>query len=653
MDILKTPSKQPPPYSPDSNYTIGWDIDPAVYDFNSGEVLIPMAISEAYVAALRNGSYAGAVANVSLGSADAGKVNLASTNIRSIRLTADGLDIYYCPNVNRLISSLGMFEYNLPEERLQEYFSGNTQTYPAGLAAGSVLNYSVFRELYNEGVLLSRRFNAALRVPVRKLLDGFCSELRDLRSYTSIELVVELDNVTDFVEGVEPQPGFGFTAGVNKFAGVTNTIQNALIAGSWPGGNAVFTTTATYTGTDVFPYGIGEQVTFTGAGAKTITAIALTGVSPSTVAVSVSGGNVGAGNDSIAAGAGTWKQFMLTGTTTATVLAQLPLLTQVAIFDTDSNLTIKGIYLAAAVQGTGGSSANVLVTLSAASGVQLASGAGGYMLPQPLFLSYNGTPGNGVQIPDDSPTVDDYDNSIFNMWVGQPVVVSAQANCTQRSAIISAIGYSGGKATLTFSPPVLADGAGAIAALCVTPQTAQTLTISYPEVWSHVSYRLKQPKGIQMSKGYKRWVYDADSVQALPTGNFYEKTFVLEPGCDFVVIALCNTGEVSSDVGDLLSYRLRLDGIDLTSRDILLSGSQTYRFERLLNGYQYLNDDLDAISNIQDVNPMVMYQGSYVILQDLLVDGQSHRLTLSLRNGQTSTYTAKTLNLFKRVISSL
>jgi hypothetical protein len=152
---------------------------------------------------------------------------------------------------------------------------------------------------------------------------------------------------------------------------------------------------------------------------------------------------------------------------------------------------------------------------------------------------------------------------------------------------------------------------------------------------------------------YRRWVYDADTMPQLPASGTYEKTFILEPGCDFAVIALCPQGGLTSNVDGLLSYRLRLDGIDTTSRDILLSGDQSYRFERLLNGYMYLTEDLDAISTNQAVNPMVLDSGTYVILQDLIVDGRQHQLTVSLRNGSGGVFTQRNVGLYKRVISQL
>jgi len=303
------------------------------------------------------------------------------------------------------------------------------------------------------------------------------------------------------------------------------------------------------------------------------------------------------------------------------------------------------------------SGGNVNVLLSVASPVSI---TGNYLATGPLFLQFAGTPGNGVSIGADLPTVDDFSTATFPLWVGCPVLVtSPTAALTTMSTIISAIDYNAGKARLTFTPPITASSGGAIAAntVAVVPQKAASVAISYPEVLQHVQYRLNAmtSAGIQTSPMYRRWVYDADTMPQLPASGTYEKTFILEPGTDFAVITLCpqNPNGLTSNVGGLQSYRLRLDGIDTTSRDILLSGDQSYRFERLLNGYMYLTEDLDAISTDQTVNPMVLDSGTYVILQDLIVDGRQHQLTVSLRNGSGGVFTQRNVGLYKRVISQL
>ena len=641
--IIKTPSNQAPPYNSQSNYTITWDIEPALYDFESGYVLAPVSLTETQGATVRGGSYAGAVNNLSLTS-PSGQVNLATANVNVVRMSVDGSDIYYCREVNKLIASLGVCEYNLPQERLEEYFSGNTQTYPAGLASGSALNYSIFRELYNSGTVPSVKYNASLRIPVSKLLSGFTDQIRDLRKYSSIQLSIELADISGFISSFEPDPEFGSDV---RMSGATNTVQwGTAYNGAFPGGNAIWTSTDDFTVAN-FPYGVGDQVTFTTAGLKTISQVAQSG---SKVAVTVAGGNVAGAADTIPANSvGTFKQYMITGQTSAALAqATFPVNSRVCVFNATNNLCILNTTILQYAYSGG----NVRILLSQSSGVQL---SGTYIATAPLFLSYAATPGNGNPLPADLPTSEAYTDLTFPLWVSQPVLVSSLgAAFTTMSTTISAISYAGGFAQLTFAPPVTATSGAAIAAntLCVIPQKAVSVAIGYPELFNHIQYRLNERAAGGASDLYRRWVYDADTMPALSAYGQYDKTFILDPDCDFVVVALCTPSQLTSDVGSLLSYRLLIDGNATTSREIILSGDQTFRYERLLNGYAYLSDDLDAISTSQAVNPMSLDAGTYVILQDLIVDGKSHRLTVSLKNGNGS-YSQRTVGVYKRVYSKL
>jgi hypothetical protein len=342
---------------------------------------------------------------------------------------------------------------------------------------------------------------------------------------------------------------------------------------------------------------------------------------------------------------GTFKQFLLTNTTVAEVEDVYPIGSDVAVGDALHIITIKGITTVSYTQNGN----DVLVLLSGTSGYTL---NGTFMWNAPLALSYNGTPGNGNPLPGDLATVDNYDESTFPLWVGQAVIVTAQQDVTNMSTTISKIDYNGGKARLTFNPPVTASGAGAVAVLSVIPQKAQSLALSYPERWELIQYRMKgKMDSLAFNNKYRKWVFDADTIPEMPTNGIYEKTFLLDPLTDFVVVCLCETSDLVSNVGELASYRLRIDGVDTTSREILLSGDNTYKFERLMNGFQYLSDDLGAISS--ELNPLSRDVHTYTILQDLLVDGQAHKLTVSLKNGNSSVYDQRNIRIYKRVITLL
>jgi hypothetical protein len=646
MEICKNLCNEPSPFDYQSNYIISFKLDPAVIDLQSSYINIPIAINETYAAAVRGGSYANGVSNVGLGSVAGTAVSLATCNIKNIRLKLNGQEVVYTPDINRLVGSLDVFDYNVAEERLEEYFSGNTQTYPSGLESNSALNYSIFRELTNEGSTPSLKFNASVRVQLKKILGGLCDEVRDLRKYSTIELICQLDNNTLFVNGVEAVPPFSG----KKYPGAVNDIPwgSNIPGGKTQGAN-------TWTSTDVisiedFPFGVGDTVQFTVTADSVIQNVALNGGGGIVLTLSK---NADAGDlNLLGTSVGTFKQFKLTGTTVNQLLVDYPINSPLAFFNGTSLLSTTATTLIDAVQ----SGNNVLIVLSSPVGVSIGADT---LTEPPLLLSYNGTPGNGVALPDDLSTVSNYTTSTFPLWVGCPCIVSGVDNITNMSTVISKIDYNGGKARLTFSPKVTATGAGAIDGLCVIPQMASSLALTYPDRWELVQYRMLNRPGldkIQFNNAYKKWMFDADTIQELQTYGIYEKTFLLEPLTDCVVICLCSQNGIVSDIGNLASYRLRLDGVDTTSREILLSpnGDPSYKFERLLNGFQYLSgSNLGALATNPNLNPLASNNSNYVILQDLVVDGNSHKLTVSIVNGGTSSYATRNIRIYKSVRSML
>jgi hypothetical protein len=645
MEICKNLCNEPSPFDYQSNYIISFKLDPAVIDLQSSYINIPIAINETYGAVVRGGSYVGGVSNVGLGSVAGGDVCLATCNIRNVRLKLNGQEVVYTPDINRLVGSLDVFDYNVAEERLEEYFSGNTQTYPPGLEASSALNYSIFRELTNEGSTLSLKFNASVRVQLKKILGGLCDEIRDLRKYSTIELICQLDNTTYLVDGVEAVPPF---SGVNYAGAVNNLTWGSDIAG----GKTLNANTWTSTGAieiEDFPFAVGDTVQFTVTADSVIQNIAL---NPAGQLVLTLSKNAVAGDvNLLGTSVGTFKQFKLTDTTVDDLLADYPYNSPVAFFNGTSLLSVTSTRLIYAVQV----SDDVQIVLSNSVGVSIVASL---LTTPPLLLSGGDTPGTGNNLPDDLETVSDYTTSTFPLWVGCPCIVSGVDNITNMSTVISKIDYNAGKARLTFSPKVTATGAGAIAGLCVIPQMASSLALSYPDRWELVQYRMLNRPGldkIQFNNAYKKWMFDADTIQQLSTYGIYEKTFLLEPLTDCVVICLCTQNGIVSDIGDLASYRLRIDGVDTTSREILLSpnGDPSYKYERLLNGFQYLSENLGAMATNPNLNPLASNNSKYVILQDLVVDGKEHKLTVSLVNGGTSSYATRNIRIYKSVRSML
>jgi hypothetical protein len=793
MEIVKTLANESAPYNPFTNYSISFNMDPAIYDPNPQYLLLPVALTETYPAPVGGGnaSYQNAISNVQLGPNTANvnsQVNLSTTFIRSVRLTADGVDLYYTPNVNILAESLGVCAYDLPEERLQEYFSGLQQTYPQGLAPTGQ-SQTQFRTLLHSGNQPSLRKAMNLRIPVKSLLDGFTAEVKDLRKYGSIVLTIQLANVANFVVGFEPDPPFYQS---NKISGEVNdatvwedflipdiagsntadidgtistsntwTSTNNLTLAQFPlvigdtidlgaGGNAVITNvtvsgtnkivvatggglndgnypldtsklfivpgaytsaaafsqatnitatsyislntttrillsaislknagtivltsasafdpgdttinTSVITGVTAgatfttdnqmslayFPYAIGDELPVNGAGnSPAIQSIAL---SAGKIVATMAQPFTNAVSSYLPPSVGTARQYKLTGILVAGVTALYPLNSVVNIYDNDSPLLYPGTSTIQYTQVGG----DVIVTLSQSS-IGAQSLAGQFMSGDALLLSYTGT---ANPLPPLLDTVADFTDSTFPLWVGQPVIVaSGNPSVPAFSTVISDIEFSGGKAQLSFFPQVPASGV-AVVGLSVVPQKASSIAISFPEMMTNVQYRLKPfaMKDVAFSPIYKKWSYMASTINTLSQNSSYEYSFQLEPNVDFVVLALCRTTDITSNVGDLQSYRLMIDDVDTTNRDILLSGDQTFRYERLINGYMSLSEDLDAISAFPEINPMVADPSTYVILQDIIPDGRPHTLKVSLLNGNTSVYTQRNLYLYKRVISSL
>jgi hypothetical protein len=644
MEICKNLCIEPAPFDYQSNYIISWMVDPAIYDLGSSYINIPMQINETYPAPVRGGSYVGAVSNVSLGAGTNSATSLSTANIKSIRLKLDGQEVVYTPDINRLLGSLDIFDYNVAEERLQEYFSGNTQTYPAGLQAGSVLNYSVFRELFNEGVNPSLKFNPTIKVPLKKLLGGLADEVRDLRNYKSIEIICELDNNTLFVNPIEEVPKFG---GPTHVGALNNLGWGTDVAGAQSGASA-WTSTNDFTVAN-FPWGVGDTVSFTVTADCVIqTATVAGGKMVLTLDKNIAAGDVALLGTSVS----TFKQFKLVGALVNDLQVKFPIGNSVAFLQNGVPINVNAPFptVVAYVQEL----LDVKVLISNVIGVQINANA---MSVPPLLLNYTLAPGNTNPIPDNIPTVGNFSNLTFPLWVGQPVLVGATSNVDPISTVISKIDYNAGKARLTFSPKVTATGGGNVAGLYVIPQMAESLATVYPERWELVQYRMLN-MGQNLDKSlfnatYKKWRFDADTIPEMPTYGIYEKTFLLEPLTACVVVCLCQQNGLTSEIGNLASYRLRIDGVDSTSREILLNGDPSYKYERLLNGFQYLSENLGAITTNPAQNQLSRDSNRYVILQDLVVDGKEHKLTVSLVNGSTSIYSTRNIRIYKNIISQL
>ena len=280
-------------------------------------------------------------------------------------------------------------------------------------------------------------------------------------------------------------------------------------------------------------------------------------------------------------------------------------------------------------------------------------GGGDSLAFAPLYLSYTGTPGNGNPLPDNLATTLDYSISTFSMFVGMPVIVSAHDNCSQMSTKISSIRYSGGKAELSFSPAITADGGGAISNLVVTPQPVDRLDIKYPEKCVLQMYTLPKQKGVQYEDIYSKFSMSALSFGQISRGGTLQNNFTLPPMTDFVVLCLPKSDVLVSDVGELASYQLYVDDQPTTTEPVKLSGDDTYKYERLLSGFLRMGDDINAIDVRKSVNKMSPGINTYVILQDVVPLPRGRVLKVMLKNGNSSVYDARTMYCYARSIDRL
>jgi len=278
-----------------------------------------------------------------------------------------------------------------------------------------------------------------------------------------------------------------------------------------------------------------------------------------------------------------------------------------------------------------------------------------YLLqPSPVYFENAMLP---IAANTDITTIANYDKTTFKFWVGQTVFF----NCNQTLvpvivisyAYITSIAYLGGKAVIRLNAPIA--GAVMSAGLCMFAQSlnGSITTINYPEKWELTLYKANPilVKDVPMSNKYKRWVYDGDTIPQITVNGIYEKTFLLSPLTQVIVLCICNAQKLISDPDTLVSYRLLIDGIDTCNRDIVLIGDNTMKFERLTSGFSYLNDFLQTLTVWPAANLLSSSPTVYTIIQDIQVDGEAHKLTVSLKNGSGVAFPESNIRLFKLVLS--
>jgi hypothetical protein len=158
-------------------------------------------------------------------------------------------------------------------------------------------------------------------------------------------------------------------------------------------------------------------------------------------------------------------------------------------------------------------------------------------------------------------------------------------------------------------------------------------------------------KQLQLSNKYEKWVYDGDIVLPLAPNSSYEKTFILEPLCKMCVICITKDNTLNSTKDTLNNYRILIDGMDTTNREIDLN-DQSMKNERLMSGFNSFYEDLHSVQTKTTNNPFSTDDNSYTILQEVPVDGKDHKLTLLLKNGN-SLSTTSNLRVYKLVLAQI
>ena len=658
MEIVKTLSMENPPYNATDNYTITFKLNNALLDMTSSYINIPVTIDETYSASF-NGS------SVPIGNVNVGNdlfINSASHTsslfIRNINLTADGQSIVYTNFINTLATNLAVYLYNNAESRLIEYQATEEPSINETLINASTRNHlysSLYRDLFNEGTTESVKNSAFIRLPLKEILGQYATQIRDLSKYQEVLLTLQLDPV-----GLQAHANSDSYYPDNATASKPNTrtafIQNAHtladfgysspIAGQVTGTNTFTFNSNTLTLAN-FPLRVGDSITYTTSGAKAITAVNVV----NGIVVSLTGAGLTNGNDSIPVNTvGLRGIFTVQNGVKATLDAKwlnqnISCLKNTGLlvnFPNDASTVINTVQMGTDTVFVLDNGANETIPGTTAN---------------PGFLAFNGLSldetGNAtVNAGVDIPTVADFSSSTFSFWVGQAVFITGIANVTPVYAKISGISYAANKAVIKLNKDVVISGGNASGMNLFTIHP-DSLDLKLDKKFELVQLKLNSAfaKQLQLSNRYEKWVYDGDTVLPLAPLSSYEKTFMLEPLCKMCVICITKDNTLNSTKDTLSKYRILIDGMDTTNRDIDLN-DESIKNERVISGFNSFYEDLHCTQVKTTNNAFSKDDNSYTIFQEIPVDGKDHKLTLILRNGDTLS-TSSNLRVYKLVLSEI
>lgn len=688
MEVVKTICYENTPFSPPS--TITFDIPPGSYATRASYINVPVKIS----ATSPNPNHVGCIVDPYFDM----KIPLSAI-IENI-----GLPDSYTANVGKLTCILAPYLYDLTTSYVRAYQSGIGlgDTYPIG-------GYSkTFRTLHPSGSIISTEKTAYLRIPLRDLASGFCIDEHTFTDTWQIRLQTSNVDLSGLVASSVPQ--FGLSDGVAVSENTQTLTDMGLISeiiGNISDDNLFIfdDSIPTYT----FGYVPGDSLYVRSLSAvRNIESIVTR--DDTVVAITLDGAAIATGADSIGLLEGDWDfatgvftflspipvdkipisigdniifgnygDFEVADVQFANVPSTYPRITTItldnppvenpAVGPSDNispNQTVLVKYFrevdsplgevhVEAVQAgiiTYGQPTQV-VSCYPCAGVFVAvldrpsDDYGGIFTVPPLYFVDTGL--DPIPAGTALTSVLEYDSSSLKLWVGEPVYIVGTAGITPVYAIITSIEFSANRAVITISQPITTGGA-VVALYAMGLDAGWTYTVTYPEKWETVNYRKLT---MDSDDGrFPKWSTDGGTSHAIPPGATEEYSFILEPGTIAAVIALepnydpaDPTTQFTSDSEGLLSYRIQIDGFDTTDREIILTGpGAAMKTERLISGFSALDLELRNLSVSRCLFSSTPY--NYPIIQEVPLDGASHRLTLTLKAGPAG-FSQKILRLFK------
>lgn len=656
MEIVKTLCTENPPFNSSDNYSISFKLKNELLDMTSSYINIPVAIDETYSAGF-NGS-SNPVGNVNIGN-DLFNNNssyVSSAFIRNVNLTADGQTLCYTNFINTLSANLSVYLYNNAEARFQEYMATEEPTVNEKLIRANTKNNlysSLYRQLFNEGTASSLVNEPYIRLPLKQILGQYATEIRDLTKYQEVIMTIQLDSLGLGAHS-NSDSYYPDNSTLNKpntrteVVQNTHTLQDMGYAGPI-GGIATLGTTLTFTDTDIsastFPIKVGDSVIFTVGGAKTITSVTV--VNGFVTAIVASAGGVTNGGNSVAISTVPTRGVLKVQQATKAEIDSKWLNKNISIIQYANGLLTPFPNDASTVTQTIQIGTDVVMVLDTGASVNIQQGN---LANNGLSLNYTGNA--SIPAGNDLTTSGNFSKETFSFWVGQAVHITAQANVTAVYAKITSIQYSGGKAVIKLNKQVVVGG-GNVAVLNLFTIQADELEVRLTKKFELVQLKLNSAfsKMLQLSNKYQKWVYDGDVVLPLAPFSSYEKTFMIDPLTKMVVMCITKDGTLNSTKDTLSKYRILIDGMDTTNRDIDLN-DESMKNERLISGFNSFYEDLHCVQTKTTNNPFSTDDNSYTILQEVPVDGKEHKLTVILRNGGALS-TSSNLRVYKLVLAEI